>query len=83
MAASRAKRPFTDESKGLSFLLIPMDLATVGHLVRQLLAERRRDLIQHRHDAGLWSRSCAAGRCSSTSRPTHRSALRDVRSRSP
>jgi len=37
--------------KGLSFLLVPLGFAIVGHLVWRLLAERQGDLIEQRHDA--------------------------------
>lgn len=39
--------------KGLSFLLVPMGFAIIGHLVWRLLAERQGDLIQQRHDARI------------------------------
>lgn len=38
-------------NRGLSFLLLVMGFAIVGHLVWRLLAERQGDLIQQRHDA--------------------------------
>ena len=37
--------------RGLSLLLVPMGFAVVGHLVWRLLAERRGDLVERRHDA--------------------------------
>ena len=39
--------------KGLSFLLVSMGFAIVGHLVWRLIAERPGDLIQQRHDARI------------------------------
>ncbi|ESQ81942.1 hypothetical protein AEAC466_19630 [Asticcacaulis sp. AC466] len=39
--------------KGLSFLLVPLGFAIVGHLLWRLLAERQGDLIQQRHDARI------------------------------
>lgn len=39
--------------KGLSFLLLSLGFAIVGHLVWRLLAERQGDLIQQRHDARI------------------------------
>lgn len=39
--------------RGLSYLLLPLGFAIVGHLVWRLLAERQGDLVQQRHDARI------------------------------
>ncbi|GAA0748843.1 MULTISPECIES: hypothetical protein [Sphingomonas] len=68
---------------GLSFLLVPMGFAIVGHLVWRLIAERQGDLIQQRHDAGILVAVLLGGMLFIDWRPMRCSASPGVRSRSP